>query len=180
MRPMKKYNLGLAGALRLISGGRPLRPPRGLRGYGKYGPGVTAVLYIGRKTGLNLGRWREGATLPDAVVDRIVFRARERQVGPLLVGGNLTRLSGWYKGQPERTVKFEVAFEPTSRERTPRAFIKNVQTFAQAIAKSLAQREVIVKWDGPGRRGLVETASPTGAPSPTSPKFAAWVKAHSR
>lgn len=153
----------------------------GLTGVGTYGIGTKASLYIGRTTGLRYSGWREGESISPVALLGAVGRRRANQVG--IVGTNLSAvdMKGRYKGAPEKSVRVDMIWVPTKREPTAKDFFSHISALAQQVAGDLAQREVIVEWDAPGRRGKVDTASPTKSPSPTNKKkFCAWVRRHSR
>jgi len=152
-----------------------------LSGYGSYGTGTKVTLSIGRKAGIDYGPWREGQEIPVRSVTAAVVDARAAQVGVGDVG--LTRIDahGRYKGKPEPSAKVELIWIKSKKESTPQRFFANVRRLAQEVAGALAQREVIVSWDAPGRRGRVDTATPTRAPSALRrAEFCAWVSRHSR
>jgi len=152
----------------------------GLSGVGTYGLGTKASLLIGRKTGLNYSGWREGETINPVALVSAVANRRAKQVG--LDGANLSAVDqrGRYQGEPEPSVRVDMIWIPSKREPSRAAFYKNIRMLAQQVAGDLAQREVIVEWDSPDRRGRVDTASPSKAPAPTSDKFCTWVRKHSR
>jgi len=152
-----------------------------LGGYGSFGPGTKATLKIGRKAGLTYSGWREGDAISKASVGASVAARRGKQVEKY--GYNITDTAGSYKGQKEPSASVELAWIPgdNKNENTRAAFFRNVKRLAQEVAHDLAQREVLVEWDAPGRRGRVDSASPVKAPSPTNrPDFCDWVREHSR
>lgn len=152
----------------------------GLSGVGTYGIGTKASLYIGRKTGLRYSGWKEGETINPTSLLIAVARRREDQVGETNVNFSSVKMDGRYQGSPEKSARVDLIWIPSKREPTARKFFSNITKLAQQIAGDLAQREVIVEWDAPNRRGRVDTASPTKAPPPTSAKFCTWVRKHSR
>jgi hypothetical protein len=134
-----------------------------LSGYASYGEGTKATLRIGLKAGLNHGDWREGDRISDASASSVVYFRRAKQIGADEVGLTAIKAEGRYRGEPTRA-----------------AFFRNVRQLAQQGAADLAQREVIVEWDAPRRRGRVDTATPTKAPPATDAKrFCKWVRQHS-
>lgn len=145
-------------------------------GYATYGAGTKATLKIGRKTGLAYNGWREGQTISMDAAVSVVNRRRAGQVGQRQVGLTATRTEGRYKGGKEPSLNLEIAFVPSAKEKTKTAFFRNVKKLAQGIASDLAQREVIVAWDAPGRRGKIDTATPSKAPSALDKKFCSWVR----
>lgn len=151
-----------------------------LSGYASYGEGTKATLKIGLKAGLDYGEWREGDRIPDASASSVVYFRRARQIGAGEVGLTAVKAEGRYRGQREPSVGVDLIWIPSKREPTRAAFFKNVRRLAQEVAADLAQREVIVEWDAPGRRGRVDTATPTKAPLATDAKrFCRWVREHS-
>lgn len=152
----------------------------GLSGVGTYGLSTKASLYIGRKTGLRYGGWKEGESISPVALMAAVGRRRGNQVGIPGVNLSAVDMKGRYKGAPEKSVRVDMIWIPSKKEPTRKDFYRNVTKLAQQVAGDLAQREVIVEWRSPDRRGRVDTASPTKAPSPTSAKFCKWVRQHSR
>ena len=150
-----------------------------LGGYGSYGTGTKATLKIGRRAGLNYAGWREGSIVPMRVVLATVLERRARQIGGNDAGYAVTETKGRYGGKSEPSVNVELVWTGAKKEPSRATFFRNVARLAQDIASDLAQREVIVEWNAPGRHGRVDTATPSKAPSALSPAFCAWVRRHS-
>lgn len=176
MKPRGWHPSALAGAY-----SQALAGATGIGGYGIYTrAGKTkAVLSIGRLAGLDLGRFREGQRITPLSALRAVMRRRMEQVDPRAAASTTMLATGFYGGRREPASKIEIVWTP-DQERTSRQFVRNVKRLAQEVAGDLAQREILVEWDAPRLRGRAETASPRMAPSPTSAKFCAWVRRHSR
>ena len=150
-----------------------------VEGYATYGPQTKATLNIGRTTGLDYAGWREGEPVAKEDILAAVTRRRAKQIGPANVGFSVTMTEGKYKGSAERSVKVDIIYDKFAGE-TRKQFERNVKQLAQGVAADLAQREVIVEWQAPGKRGRVDTPSPPKAPSPKDKRFCAWVRENSR
>lgn len=148
-----------------------------LHGYGQYGLTTKATLFIGRNAGLERGPVPEGKTISKNKVVGTVMGLRTEQIGPS-AGGTITATAGYYKGSPEPSVKVDLFFDGS--DGSVKKFQKNVIELAERTAKQLAQREIIIEWAIPGKRPITGSATPKGAPSPTSPKFCEWVRKHSK
>lgn len=173
MKPTGWHPSALAGAYR--------RTLANIAGYGIYTKTrkTKVILSIGRRAGLDFGRIREGQAITSTAALRAVMRRRMEQIDPGAAASTTVLGTGYYRGRREPTSKVEIVWTP-DQERTSKQFIKNIKRLAQEVAGDLAQREINVEWDAPGRRGRAEAASPVGAPSPQSPRFCAWVQRHSR
>ena len=132
-----------------------------------------AILSIGLRRGFGA---QENKLIDPEAASEAVFDLRKKQVG-FQTAGTIFPTTGYYKGTREPSMRVDIAFIPDKRERSPAQFVKNDP--AQGIASALDQREVLVEWEGPGRSGRIESATPEGAPPPTSPKFCAWVRGRS-
>jgi hypothetical protein len=154
------------------------RPLEGYAAARKQTPKATLV--IGRIAGLDYGEWREGDKIPSRSVEGTVVGRRAEQVGVAHTG--LTRIDarGVYQGGSEPSARVTLVWVKSSAEKTPQEFFRNMPKLAQRVASDLAQREVLIEWDAPMRRGRVDRASPLAAPSPASKKFCSWVREHSR
>lgn len=155
------------------------RARKQVEGYATYGSGTKATLNIGRKTGLDYAGWKEGEPIEKASILAVVTRRRAKQIGAEEVGYSVTITEGKYRGSAERSVKVDIIHDASTGE-TRKQFERNVKQLAQGVAGDLAQREVIVEWQAPGKRGRVDTASPPKAPSPKDKRFCAWVRENSR
>lgn len=155
---------------------------RQLSGYSSFGTGTKATLKIGRKAGLDYAGWRTGQAISEGQVLAVVVKRRADQIGSDAVGMSATSTKGRYKGKREPSVNIEIAWTQTPRKETTRgAFFRNMKALAQGVASDLAQREVIVEWDAPGRRGRIDTATPKAAPATANNKrFCAWVRENSQ
>lgn len=164
-RPVHKRPTGLARAYRHVFGG-----------YGMYTSAkAKAILSIGLRRGFGA---QENKLIDPEAASEAVFDLRKKQVG-FQTAGTIFPTTGYYKGTREPSMRVDIAFIPDKRERSPAQFVKNVKSLAQGIASALDQREVLVEWEGPGRSSRIESATPEGAPPPTSPKFCAWVRGRS-
>lgn len=139
---------------------------------------VKAILSIGRVAGLSLGKYKEGQRIPARTVLETVIARRMKQIDPKAVAATTFDVTGHYIGQKEPSMRIELVWTP-NQEKTATAFYRSIKSLAQDVATKLAQREVLVEWDAPKRRGRVETATPTQAPAATSAAFCPWVRKHS-
>jgi len=155
--------------------GRALRGILGYDGYGTFGQTKKATLFVGREVGLSTGPKPEGTILTENQVVGKVMGLRVEQAGPA-AGATIVSAKGVYKGKHEPSVKIELV--DTGIDRGPNGFQRNVKQLAENVAKELGQREVIIEWQD-GKKTTTATASPAGAPSPTSPKFCDWVRRNS-
>jgi len=151
-----------------------------LSGYSSYGEGTKATLSIGRKAGLKYGGWKEGEKIKPGSVFRAVFERRADQIGETNVGLTGVRAEGLYKGSREPSMKIDIIWTGEKPEKRRGTFFKNVEQLAQQVAGDLGQREVYIEWSAPGRRGRVDTASPTKAPSRFDKDFCKWVRRFSK
>jgi hypothetical protein len=151
-----------------------------IEGYGTLGDTYAVTLYIGRTAGITYGEWKEGETISGAEAVAAVMRRRAQQVGDR-VSATVIDARGYYKkGTHEDAIQVRVIFVRSDRERSAAAFTRNIRQLAQAVAGDLAQREVYVDWQIPGRAVRTVSASPKPAPAPTNEKaFCAWVRKHS-
>lgn len=118
-----------------------------------YGRSRSATLYIGRKRGKN----RQNQTarckrlikreLPIRTVDQIFIDLRCSQVGRENVGATRHTGAGWYQGQPESSLSYEVVFIPSAREKSYRAFTKNIKKLAEKMSNRLCQDSIIIVTD---------------------------------
>lgn len=143
-----------------------------------------AVLFIGRTAGLTMGKYREGQTIPEGDTARVVADLRRGFVGGARTGLTVLPGTGYYEGVQEPTTRIEIAWLPPmaasdKREPNARVFRKHVRQLAQAAAERLAQREIIIEWEGGNIRDTVESATPTRAPARTDNLFCSWVRQHS-
>lgn len=168
-----------------LQGARRAFRPRGLArayehvfgGHGIYTDAKTkAILSLGLKRGFGP---KEGKLIPARTASDAIFRGRGDQVGHATVAGTIFPTIGYYKGTREPSMQVQIAYLP-GQERSAAGFMRNIRQLAERLAKRFDQREVLIEWEAPGKRGTVESATPTGAPSPTDPKFCAWVRTRSR
>jgi len=143
-------------------------------GWGRLAGTTKATLYIGARTGLNIGPVPEGKVIPKSKILKTVIGLRAGQIGPA-AGATTTVASGRYKGKPEPTYKIE--FFPDESLAT---FKKNVRRLAEQTARDLGQREVYVELIENGKKTTTYSATPLGAPSPLKrAAFCSWVRKHS-
>lgn len=167
---------GLAG----LSGGRVIA------GYSKYSPAPTASLFVGLRAGVTLHGRREGSKIRETEVIEAFKRLRASQIGEVGVAGSFVSQKGVYKGgPPEDSVRIDVFYEESTKEKTLPTFEKHLKEVSQILASKFAQREIYIKWERPSKkrhvvRAGLDSASPIEAPAPGSDRFCAWVRKHSR
>lgn len=144
----------------------PTAPSRALGSIGdveEYGDSRSVTLLVGRNKGKDpanrTGRCR---TLPEEAktvqYDELFIEARAAQIGRENVGATRTEGKGWYRGDPEKAVAYQVAFVPSPREKTYEAFKRNMNRLAESLATKLCQDSILVVRDD-GRRRTVAGAS---------------------
>lgn len=157
---------GLAAGARVSLGGRfiapkgppkPVGKPRGRPGaLGRLewdAPLNQAMIIVGRNKGKK-PRNQAGscATAPtqfsSAAVDRWFQTLRAAQVGQKSVAGTKVDGEGWYKGDPEPSVTYQVIHDPfVPGEKTLPQFQKRMQRLAEDLSDVLCQDEVLVVMD---------------------------------
>ncbi len=148
-----------------------------IQGYGQYGRTTKATLFIGREAGLEHGPVPEGKVIPKNTVIGAVMGLRTMQIGPS-AGGTITATEGYYKGSREPALKVDLFFDGS--DGSIKAFERNVKKLAEEAASALAQREIIIEWAIPGKHAVTASATPKGAPSPTTAAFCPWIREHSK
>lgn len=144
----------------------PTAPSRALGALGdveEYGASRSVTLLVGRNKGKQpanrTGRCR---ALPEeakaAQYDELFIEERARQIGHENVGATRTEGKGWYRGDPEKAVAYQVAFVPNDREKTYATFKRNMNRLAESLAARLCQDSILVVRDD-GRRRTVAGAS---------------------
>lgn len=149
--------------LRFRPTGRPRR--LGLGDVASYGPTRSATLVVGLKKG-QAPQNRGGAcrrlpgTLSPERVDRAFLSARKSQVGKPNVGATRRLGKGWYQGEGEKSMSYEVIFIPGSGENSWREFTGNMKKLAEKMAKRLCQDEVILVTDNAGKKATYSASCP--------------------
>lgn len=116
-------------------------------------PTRTATIFVGQNKGKKR-RSNEGhcATAPSAydagAIDRQFSRIRGQQVGHENVGATRMQNRGWYKGDEEASVAYQVIHDPYAPgESEWGTFVKRMKTIAERLSKSVCQDEVLVTFD---------------------------------
>lgn len=159
--------------------GQALAGIRGVSGYAVYGATTKATLYVGLRQGLEAGPTTEGKLIPRNTAMGAIAGRRIAQVGYSAASSTTSMAEGVYQGKPEPTLKVEIAFTREPDETTLPKFRKNIQALAENVAKDLGQREVLIEWMVGGKKTETATASPKGAPAPTSDAFCGWIRKNS-
>mgnify|MGYP001568891696 CR=1 FL=1 len=141
------------GEVRRIGPGKPNRS-RALGDVRWMGASTSAVLFIGQAKGREpVNRTGKCATAPavakSSEVDYWFNMLRAAQVGGKEnVAGTRTANRGWYKGQPEPSMAFQIFHDPSVKgEKTVAAFEKRMKSLAEDLAEHFCQDEVIVTLD---------------------------------
>lgn len=146
--------------------------PRATRRFGdveSYGRSRTATLYVGRKRGLNkqnrTARCKRAYAgrkqIPIKAVDEAFIDIRAKQVGRENVGATRRKGAGWYQGQPEDALSYEVVFIPSAKEKDYKKFTKNMYKMGEKLANRLCQDSVIVVTDDGDIRSAAGAWCPT-------------------
>jgi hypothetical protein len=128
---------------------------RGLRGVFPYGPTVSARIIVGLNRGNEVpnktGRCASApANVTPETVDAYLLEARALQVTKANVG--VTRLygKGWYRGEPEPAVAYDITY--TGDEASPKDFQANMNRLAEGIGERFCQDEVFIIHDDGDKR----------------------------
>ncbi len=137
------------------------------KGFGRveeYGAARTISLLVGQNKG-NEPRNTDGAckrkptrfTVDD--VDRAFFRLRAAQVGREFVGATAQSGRGWFEGDPESSIAFEIAYIPPEgggppNEATFKEFQDNMNRLAESMAEDLCQDSVLIIRDDGDKRSV--------------------------
>lgn len=156
------------GGMTFVPTGRPkwigaprARPKEGVGLITELGKARAITLFVGQKKGLKAknqdGRCatKPGAFSP-AAVDRAFFRFRAQVVGPHAVSGRRIAGRGWYGGQGEESVAYEIAFIPNADEPTYADFQKNMNRVAQLLAAEFCQDAVLILRDNGKKRTIAD------------------------
>lgn len=84
------------------------------------------------------------ATLNPEVVDNSLLSMREGQVGRNEVGMTRQLAKGWYKGDPEKSLVYDVAYIKTDAEPTFEKFEANMKIAAEKLAERYCQDSVML------------------------------------
>ncbi len=130
----------------------------------EYGPARTITLLVGQDKGTdprNQGAACRRVTdkLTVAQVDSKFFELRSTQVDKEFVGATRQAGKGWYKGEPEASVAFEVAYIPpegggSPSEPTFATFSANMNRLAESMAKALCQDSILIIRDDGNKRSV--------------------------
>lgn len=119
-----------------------------LSGRTDQGAPVTAYFNVGLRVGKTRGIKSLpplGKLIPEAQAAQAIMALRIAQVGRDAAAATITRCEGRWQGTKESSMVCEMKFFPSKKERTPKAFIENMQSLAEHAAKRLGQEEVIVE-----------------------------------
>ena len=152
-----------AGSRGFIPTGPPkhIGPSKPLADIVEYGPARDVTIIVGQTKGME-PKNRAGACkrLPEqfspAVVDREFTRIRAAQIGAEAVAATRRAGKGWYRGQPEESVAYQIAFIPTGSEKTYKQFEKNINRLSEAIAERFCQDGVLILRDDGRKRTVAE------------------------
>ena len=133
-----------------------------------YGRSRSATLYIGRKR----GQERQNQTarckrlikreLSISVVDETFISLRCAQVGRKNIGATRRTGAGWYQGEPESSLSYEIVFIPSAREKSYKAFIRNINKLAEKMSSRLCQDSIIIVTDDGDIRSAAGASCPKG------------------
>ena len=157
----------MIGSRMFVPTGRPkwigMRPtrPAGVGQITELGPARAITLFVGQTKGVaaknQAGRCaRKAEAFSVAAVDRAFFRFRARAIGPHGVAGRRVAGQGWYEGQKEESVAFEVAFIPNANERTFAEFRANMNRVAELLAAEFCQDAVLIIRDDGKKRSVAD------------------------
>ncbi len=123
----------------------------------EYGTARSISLYVGTNKGLepkNQGGScaRKPERFDDHAIDQVFFDMRAAQVGRENVAGTRQEQRGWYEGDPEGSLNYEVAFIPTDEEPDFDAFKKNMNRVAEGLAERFCQDSVLIVRDDGAKR----------------------------
>jgi hypothetical protein len=152
----------LRGPVRLPRLTRPRRLGRALGRVDVYGPAQVVTLVVGQNRGhapKNTSGTcaRKPAAFSVGRVDAVFQHLRAQQVGRDFVAATRRTGKGWYKGAPEASVAYEVAYIPPAGGGPPSeasftAFEKHMDKLAERMARTLCQDSVLLIYDNGGRR----------------------------
>ena len=140
--------------------GKPVRiGPRG-NGIGEvdeYGDASNIKLVVGLNKGTqaqNTGGRCGNAPVKFTVaeIDDAFYAGRAAQVGRKNVGATRMSGQGWYEGDPEQSVAFDIAFIPNEREPDFTTFRANMNALAELLAEKFCQDSVLILRDDGGKR----------------------------
>ncbi len=118
----------------------------------EYGEAKTIRLVVGQNKGVE-ARNIEGRCADEPhkftaeQVDAVFLDVRGGQVGKKNVGASRVVGEGWYKGDPEHSVGYEIAFIPNDREPTFERFQENVNELSLILAERFCQDSVLILRD---------------------------------
>jgi hypothetical protein len=125
----------------------------------EYGTARSISLFVGQNRGLAEKNQRGSCAIApthyDAHdIDRAFFEMRAAQVGRANVGGTRQENRGWFQGDPEASLNYEVAFIPTDDEPDFKTFEKNLNRLAEGLAKKFCQDSVLIVRDDGTKRDV--------------------------
>lgn len=118
----------------------------------EYGEAQTIRIVVGQNKGEE-SRNTAGrcAIIPEKFsaedIDRRFVGLRNLQVGKKNVGATRVRGEGWYEGEPEHSVAYEIAYIPNPKEPTFAEFQENINELALELAEMFCQDSVLILRD---------------------------------
>lgn len=135
-------------------GPKPKNRPGGLGEIQEIGLAKQITIVIGQNKGLAPKNQkgscaRKPTSFNPPAVDRAFEQMRAFQVGRDGVNASRQAGRGWYQGDAENSMRYEMAYIPNDREKTFAQFKKNVNHLAENIAEEFCQDSVlIIREDG--------------------------------
>lgn len=130
----------------------------------EYGPARTISLLVGQNKGLEPRNQtkacaRKPSKFSTEKIDDAFLRLRAAQVGRQYVGATRQQGKGWFEGDPESSVAFEIAYIPPEgggpdSEPTFEAFSKNMNRLAETLAEEFCQDSVLIIRDDGTKRSV--------------------------
>lgn len=128
----------------------------------EYGPARKITLYVGQNKGQE-PRNRTGSCarrptkFSTAEIDSAFFKARAAQVGKPSVAGTRQSGRGWYEGDPEASVSYEISYIPPegggpASEPTFKVFNEHINRLAERLAEDFCQDSVLIVRDDGSKR----------------------------
>lgn len=165
------------GRFTFVPTGKPVQlgasQKRGLADVEEYGEARSITLIVGQNKGLEPHNKtgacaRKPKRFSTAEVDRAFVDLREAQVDKKYIGASRVSGHGWFKGKPETSVSYDIAYVPdedNQAEPTYEAFRANMDRVSEKLAEKFCQDSVLIIRDEGGRRTVASaTWKPTRRP----------------
>ena len=155
----------VVGSRVFIPVGAPKRigddPPRGFAKVNELGATRTITLAVGRNKGVEEKNQtakcaRKPREFSVQAVDEIFESSRRSQVGVGAVGATRQATKGWYRGEPEKSVTYQVTYIPNAKEKSFRVFKANMDRLAETLAERFCQDSVLILRDDGRKRSTAE------------------------